>query len=303
LGLTDACRILDDLLDFCRRKAVHGQVSFSGGNPFLHPDFKEIYRAASDRGFSLAILGNPVQPERLREIVEIEKPVFFQVSLEGLEEHNDTIRGAGHFRRTLGFLEILREMRIYSMVMLTLTRDNMGQVVPLAGILRDRADLFTFNRLALFGEGKNLMLPSPEEFRDFLSGYIEASRGNPVMALKDNLFNILQHQKGESLFGGCAGYGCGAAFNFLALLPDGQVHACRKLPSLLGNISGNRLEEIYDSLRARHYRSGCSACSACPIRPVCGGCPAVASSLGLDPFTDKDPYCFITAPGAAPSAV
>jgi selenobiotic family peptide radical SAM maturase len=299
LSLNNAYRILDDLFDFCRRKAVQGQVSFSGGNPFLHPDFREIYRAAADRGFALAILGNPVQRERLQEICEIEKPVFFQVSLEGLEGQNDRIRGEGHFRRTLGFLDILREMRVYSMVMLTLTRDNMGEVVPLAGILRDRADLFTFNRLALFGEGKNLMLPSPEEFRNFLSEYLDASCANPVMALKDNLFNILHHQEGESLFGGCAGYGCGAAFNFLALLPDGEVHACRKLPSLIGNIAGARLEEIYDSDLAQHYRAGCSACSACPIRPVCGGCLAVASSLGLDPFRTKDPYCFLDASGDA----
>ncbi len=299
LGLKDAYRILDDLFDFCRQKAVQGQVSFSGGNPFLHPDFKKIYHAAADRGFALAILGNPVQRERLEELVEIEKPVFFQVSLEGLEGHNDRVRGEGHFRRTLDFLDTLRQMRVYSMVMLTLTRDNMSQVIPLAGILRDRADLFTFNRLALFGEGKNLMLPSPEEFRDFLAEYLKASRNNPVMALKDNLFNILHHQEGESLFGGCAGYGCGAAFNFLALLPDGEVHACRKLPSLIGNITGEPLEEIYDSYQARCYRAGCSACSECPIRPVCGGCLAVASSLGLDPFRDKDPYCFITSGDAA----
>jgi len=299
LSLDDAYRILDDLFDFCRKKAVQGQISFSGGNPFLHPDFMKIYRAAADRGFTLAVLGNPVKRERLQELVGIEKPVFFQVSLEGLAEHNDRIRGKGHFRRTLDFLDLLRQMRVYSMVMLTLTRDNMKQLIPLAEILRDRTDLFTFNRLALFGEGKNLMLPSPEEFRDFLSEYLEASRGNPIMGLKDNLFNILHHQGGESLFGGCAGYGCGAAFNFLALLPDGEVHACRKLPSLIGSIAGESLEELYNSDRARQYRAGCSECSACPIRPVCGGCLAVASSLGLDPFKTKDPYCFIAASGAA----
>ena len=31
-------------------------------------------------------------------------------------------------------------------------------------------------------------------------------------------------------FGGCTGFGCGAAFNFMAVLPDGEVHACRKVP-------------------------------------------------------------------------
>ena len=113
------------------------------------------------------------------------------------------------------------------------------------------------------------------------------------MGLKDNLTNILHYRKGIPVFGGCTGYGCGAAFNFLTLLPDGEVHACRKLPSPLGNILENSLLELYDSEPARRYRAGTSACRACPIRPVCGGCLAVAYGMGLSIFQDRDPFCFM----------
>jgi selenobiotic family peptide radical SAM maturase len=297
LKIDAAYRILDDLYEFCRGKAVRGQVSFSGGNPFLYPYFTQLYRAASERGFGLAILGNPVERRRVEDIIEIEKPVFFQVSLEGLEDYNDEMRGPGHFVRTLDFLGLLRDLGIYSMVMLTLTKGNLGQVLPLAEVLRHRTDLFTFNRLSLFGEGANLSLPAREEYAAFLENYLYASQHNPVMALKDNLFNILHYQKGMELFGGCAGYGCSAAFNFLSLLPDGEVHACRKFPSLVGNVFESRLAEIYDSPGAMRYRKGCAACTSCAIRPVCGGCLAIASSLGLDAFQDRDPFCFLTAKG------
>jgi selenobiotic family peptide radical SAM maturase len=287
-----AFRILDDLHEFCRSRSVSGQISFSGGNPFLYPHFRDLYRAASERGFSLAVLGNPVDRKKVEDLLRIEKPAFFQVSLEGLEKHNDTIRGPGHFRRTIDFLGLLREMRVYSMVMLTLTKDNIGQVIPLADLLRDSVDLFTFNRLALYGEGANLMLPAPEEYETFLEKYLAASEDNPAMALKDNLFNILHYRRKKQLFGGCAGHGCSAALNFLALLPDGEVHACRKFPSLIGNIYRESLSAIYDSEAARRYREGCNSCSSCPIRPVCGGCLAVAGSLGLNIFEDRDPFCF-----------
>lgn len=297
LKIDAAYRILDDLYEFCRGKAVRGQVSFSGGNPFLYPYFTQLYRAASERGFGLAILGNPVDRKKIEDILEIEKPVFFQVSLEGLEEYNDEVRGPGHFVRTLEFLDLIRDLGIYSMVMLTLTKGNMDQVLPLAEVLRDRADLFTFNRLSLFGEGATLLLPTREEYAVFLEHYLAASKHNPVMALKDNLFNILHHQKGMELFGGCAGHGCSAAFNFLSLLSDGEVHACRKFPSFVGNILASNLSEIYDSSRARRYREGCAACASCAIRPVCGGCLAVTSSLGLDAFEKRDPYCFLEDKG------
>lgn len=286
-------KILSDLDRFCREKRVQGQVSFTGGNPLLYPRFNDLYRAAVEMGFGTAILGNPTSRERLREIRAIREPHFFQVSLEGLREHNDWIRGPGHFDRVLEFLEVLKELNIYSMVMLTLTRDNMGQVIPLAEALRDRADSFFFNRLSQVGEGANLQVPGREEYASFLEAYLQAAEKNPVLGIKDNLINILHQQKGIPLFGGCAGFGCSAAFNFITVLPDGEVHACRKLPSPLGNILENSLLELYDSETARRYRAGTEACTACPIRPVCGGCLAVVYGMGLDIFRDRDPYCFI----------
>ena len=223
-------------------------------------------------------------------------PSFFQVSLEGLAGHNDAIRGSGHFDRVMKFLDLLRELNVYSMVMLTITKANMDQVIPLAEALRDKVDVFYCNRLALFGEGANLIMPDRSTYRAFLESYCSAAEQNPVMGLKDNLINILHHEQGEKLFGGCTGHGCGAAFNFVALLADGEVHACRKFPSLIGNIRSQGLAEIYDSELARRYRRGPTACRDCSIRAACGGCLASASSHGLDIFQDKDPFCFLSDP-------
>ena len=127
----------------------------------------------------------------------------------------------------------------------------------------------------------------------FLENYLEASKENPVLGLKDNLINVLMHRKGIEPFGGCTGFGCGAAFNFLSVLPDGEVHACRKFPSPVGNVMTQSLEEIYDSSIARRYRSGCAECGPCSLHPVCGGCLACAFSHGPDVFEQKDPFCFI----------
>jgi selenobiotic family peptide radical SAM maturase len=290
--LAQGLEVLRQLRDFCQKRRVAGQVAFTGGNPFLHPNFFEFYRAAIDLGFGCVVLGNPVAEEKLEKMVELGTPWYYQVSLEGLEEHNDEIRGQGNFQRVLSFLETLRRFRIPAMVMLTLTRANLHQVLPLAEVLRPLADGFNFNRLALFGEGRQLQLPELQEYRVFLADYVAAADRNPVLSIKDNLFNILLEQQGLEPFGGCTGFGCGAAFNFMTLLSDGEVHACRKMPSLIGNLKEAGLEEIYESAPARRYRLGSSACRDCPLHPTCGGCLAVTASLGGDPFTDRDPFCF-----------
>ncbi|MDH4318194.1 MAG: thio(seleno)oxazole modification radical SAM maturase SbtM [Desulfobulbaceae bacterium] len=289
----DQCiRVLDDLYVFCRQHHVFTQVTFTGGNPLLYPHFNRIYLEAVDRGFITAILGNPMPEKRIKEMCAIRKPEFYQVSLEGLREHNDFIRGRGHFDRVLEFLEVLRDHGVYSMVMLTLTRANMDQVFDVAELLRDKVDLFTFNRLAMVGEGTALESVSFKAYRGLVGKYIEAAKNNPCMRPKDNLINLYRLEAGQPLFGGCAGRGCGAAFNFAALLPSGEVHACRKFPSLIGNINTHTLDEIYYGERAAQYRSGPAECSQCSIRPICGGCLAVAHGFGLDIFKDKDPYCW-----------
>ena len=293
LTLAEGVRLLDGLEKFCAGKHVGGHVCFSGGNPFMSPHFFEWYKAAADRGFATSILGNPVPRKALEKTLEIQMPRYFQVSLEGLPGHNDFIRGKGFFERVMGFLALLKEKQIPSAVMLTLTKDNLAEVLPLAEKLRTPADYFTFNRLSVVGEGANLAAVPPAEYAGFLESYIKASEKNPAIGFKDNLINVALAKNKDRLFGGCTGYGCGAAFNFVAVLPDGEVHACRKFPSLLGYITRNSLLEIYDSAKAERYREGTKACRSCVLKPRCGGCLAVTKAAGLDIFTDRDPYCFM----------
>lgn len=127
--------------------------------------------------------------------------------------------------------------------------------------------------------------------------YMAAARRLSVLGFKDNLFNIYRQELGMPLLGRCTGSGCGAAFNFVALLPNGDVHACRKFPSLLGNIRHRSLAETYDSPEAERCRRGCSACDGCAIRMKCGGCLAVTAGHGMDPFTQRDPHCFMLTIG------
>lgn len=293
MSLKQGIQILDDVRKFCRDRHVMKAVSFTGGNPFLYPHFPDLYRAASERGFSIGILGNPTERGKIEELLSIQRPTHFQVSLEGLQEQNDYIRGEGHFKRVIEFLRVLRELNIFSMVMLTLTKTNMKEIIPLAEILNEHADRFHFNRLSMTGEGANLVLPEKEEYLAFLDSYEKASQDIPVLGLKDNMLSILSYKKGYEPFGGCTTFGCGAAFNFLSVLSDGEVHACRKFPSPIGNIFRQSITEIYDSAQAEQYRAGCTECHNCKLHPVCGGCLAVAHSLGRNIFKEKDPFCFI----------
>lgn len=289
----EAFGVLDQMEAFCAHHDVVGSVCLSGGNPFLYKPFFEVYEEVVRRGFRVGILANPVDDETLDRLVAIRKPGYFQVSLEGLEPHNDYIRGSGFFKRVMDFLPRLRERGIQSVVMTTLTRDNAADVIPLSRLLQGRVDRYTYNRLAQVGEGATLAHPDKETYGRFMIDWLREGMDNKGLGYKDNLFNIYRHELGQKLFGGCTGYGCGQAFNFVALLPDGDVHACRKYPSRLGNIYESSLIDIYASDLAERYRRGCTDCDGCAIRHRCGGCPAVTYGYGIDPFVERDPHCFM----------
>ena len=293
--LDQALGVLDQMDAFCEAKGVTPSTCFSGGNPFLYKPFFDVYASAVERGHRVSILGNPVSDEQLDRLCAIRKPRYFQVSLEGLEAHNDHIRGAGFYERVMEFLPKLRARGIQAVVMTTLTADNRDEVIPLARVLRDRADRYAYNRLAQVGSGAALAHLDAEAYGRFMIEWLHESQTNRTLGQKDNLLNIFKHELGMKLGGGCTGFGCGAAFNFVALLPDGAVHACRKFPSSIGNLRERSLLEIYDGADAEAYRRGCTACDGCAIRKRCGGCMAVSHGAGLDPFTDRDPHCFMYA--------
>jgi selenobiotic family peptide radical SAM maturase len=293
LPLSDVMEVLEDFKQFCRRRRVQGRISFSGGDPFLYPHFWQLYEEVASNGIPVSILGNPIPGESIHRLIHVQPPLYYQVSLEGLKEHNDQVRGRGHYDQVMTFLSEARQAGLRTHVMLTLTRANLDQVTPLGEALRGLTERFTFNRLSRTGEAVSTEMPTKTEFVEFLKKYLVARKGNPVLGFKDNLFNVIRHHFHRPLFPGCSGFGCGAAFNFVALLPDGEVHACRKWPSLIGNVLRDTLTEIYESAPAARYRKGASACRSCRLHKVCGGCPAVSYGMGLDPLVDRDPYCFI----------
>jgi selenobiotic family peptide radical SAM maturase len=234
----------------------------------------------------------------VEKLCRIQAPEQFQVSLEGRRTHNDSIRGAGTYDRVLAFLEVLREMNVDSGVMLTLTADNLFEVLPLARLLERRADAFNFCRLSQVGEGAALAQPAPQRFRGFLKRYISYAEKSRIAGYKENLINLARYESGQELTHGCTGFGCGVAFEGVVLLPDGEVHGCRKFPSLMGNLWEQSLEEIYFSRASETFRRGMRACDGCPIRPVCGGCVA-ASPRPVSGISEAvDPFCWRLWAGA-----
>jgi Fe-coproporphyrin III synthase len=139
-------------------------LSISGGEPTIHPQFREFVVAAKRRGFVFELVTNGTLLTRDADFIVEQGIEFVSVSLDGLEERHDEIRGhQGSFRRAVDGIRALAEARkrhkSYGPVInigFTILKSNidiMDRMIPLA--LDLNADTFLFQHL-IFDSPENV---------------------------------------------------------------------------------------------------------------------------------------------------
>jgi len=80
----------------------------SGGEPFFKEDIFEIFKKHSDIAFLVFTHGGLIDEAMVQKLIEVGNvmPAF---SLEGFERETDERRGAGHFRKVMRAMDLLRE--------------------------------------------------------------------------------------------------------------------------------------------------------------------------------------------------
>lgn len=103
-------RVKDILLLFKRAGIL--QVSFSGGEPTIHPYYQEIIRLSKKLGFYIIVATNGIRRDLILPADKEAIPHFVSVSLDGPEEIHDLYRGEGVYERAAATLESLKERKI-----------------------------------------------------------------------------------------------------------------------------------------------------------------------------------------------
>jgi pyruvate-formate lyase-activating enzyme len=119
-------------------------LSFTGGEPTLHPQFARVLRVTADRGLTFALVSNgwgfaDVIPTIARFAAASGQVDF---SLDGAEESvHDAVRAPGAFRRVLQAADLCRSHSIAFGFRVALTRRNAAQMEAMARLARGRGAL------------------------------------------------------------------------------------------------------------------------------------------------------------------
>ena len=298
--------VLANCLDFCRTFSRTPYFYITGGDPLLHPAFWQLADSLAAHGIHFTILANPYHLTRdVCDRLKMSGCDRVQLSLDGLRDTHDWFRRPGSFDETLAALPIINGAALRSVIMSTVSRQNIDQLPSLIGVaVSSGASVFSFGRYVPQG-GRVDAQVSPQEYRSLLATCDERfkywqERGTATyFDKKDHLwtlfdweqgtFHIPQDAQAGMIYGGC---NCGSSH--LTILPTGDVMACRRVAgSTVGSALTDRLVTLWTGpMEAYRDYEAFSKCSRCRLLPFCRGCPAVARGTHGE-FYDTDPQCWL----------
>jgi radical SAM/SPASM domain protein of ACGX system len=168
-------------------------------------------------------------------------------------------------------------------------------------VVAHQAEIFAFARYCPTSTEKAAHLTAPE-YRDILEAcwqkFEQYKDRGTSFNLKDHLWTLFLHEKGlfdipEGLQEDMMYEGCNCGNCHLTILPDGDIYACRRFESNVGNVFKERLYEVFtgDKMDLLRDYTKFEKCSSCELLRFCRGCPAVTYGY-TGHFYGADPQCW-----------
>ena len=295
--------ILENCLKMCEKTNRTPYFSITGGDPILHPNFWDLLEKLNEKKLHYSILGNPfhLTADVCKQLKKLGCRQY-QLSLDGLKETHDYFRKPGSFDITLEKIKVLQDAGVRASIMTTVSKTNMAEITEIIDtVVKHNAGLFSFARYCPTSPEKTSQL-SPQEYKQLLSEiwekYKEYENSKTSFILKDHLWTLFLYEKGlfkipQNLKKDVIYDGCNCGNSHLTILPNGDVFACRRMNSKVGNALTEDIFDIFTSSNMNEYRKfeEFEKCSKCELLRFCRGCPAVSYGYTHNMYS-PDPQCW-----------
>ncbi len=289
LNLDEALGIIDQLYDIGITT-----IKFSGGEPLLRPNFKQIMEYAQIKDFNTILFTNGLllNKEILKELLVD----YVQVGLDTINARfYGRYRGKNHLDDVLRGINNSINFGFPTGVAITVSGLNFFHYQKTFDFLSSwDIEGVCLSRFVPSGRGKEnadrLLLSSIQrkQLIIFAKNVIKSEKLSMPIFLDDPLISLTEPLaiKGEK---------CTAGEEKITIASDGEVFPCPLLRIPVGNIRTKPIDKILqESILIRNIRKRelKGKCGKCKFRFKCGGCRAMAYYATGDPF-ETDPDCWV----------
>ena len=311
LNLNQLLHILDNCLSLNIDQNKKIAFSITGGEPMIRKDFfkfaEKLAHNLDSCGYVWRILSNGsfVTKENASRLKDLNLQRF-QVSMEGMEKTNDSIRGKGAFNKTVNSIKTLVKSKVPVSVSFTLTKQNISDVFPLASFLKSiGVATLGVRRFVPIGTGSQLKknTVTSEELRELYLKILEFNKKTNIGGLiintgcesaifnEDLLADNFTTSTSNRFFHSC-GVSVGKCFTIMS---NGDIVACRRMPIKIGNALKDNIYDIYCSdtmVKLRDVNKANSRCKNCSNFSSCLGGAKCITYAYTGKWNMPDPQCW-----------
>ena len=239
-------------------------TNITGGEPFIREDLPEIVKELYKKSDRIVISTNGFFTDRIIKLCEEFPNVGIRISIEGLEETNNKIRGLDDgFNRGYSTLKKLVEMKHPDVGFgMTVQDANAKDLVPLYDLSNELHMEFataSLHNSFYFVEAKNIIkdrLMVAKEFEKLINKLLESKSPKKWFRAYFN------HGLINYIFGQKRLLPCDMAFDTFFIDPYGDVMPCNgtKQKEVMGNLNEQTWEELWNSEKAEKVRNKVRHC-------------------------------------------
>ena len=239
-------------------------TNITGGEPFIREDLPEIVRELYKKSDRIVISTNGFFTDRIIKLCEEFPNVGIRISIEGLEETNNKIRGLEDgFNKGYSTLKKLVEMKHPDVGFgMTVQDANAKDLVPLYDLSNELNMEFataSLHNSFYFVEAKNIIhdrLMVAKEFEKLINKLLESNSPKKWFRAYFN------HGLINYIFGQKRLLPCDMAFDTFFIDPYGDVMPCNgtKEKEVMGNLNRQTWDELWNSEQAEKVRNKVRHC-------------------------------------------
>jgi len=286
LAITSACNARCLTCDFWKKEKKELQaivlkklpeslkeIDITGGEPFLHSNLTEILKMVKNRcpRSRVLITTNGLLLPKIKKIVpkllKIDKNLAFRVSLDGIGDVHDQIRGVKNaFKIAKETLAFLKKEKVKDLgIIFTLIDKNKNELDKVLSFCSNNRLHFSLN-LAFdspiyFGTGKVNLRPKNKKTIDNLKKVRNYFFKKP--SFKNLAKAWFYHQLINYLRKGKRPFDCRAGKDSFYLSPDGKIYLCHFKDYLLGDLKKDGFIDIWASKKRQEFLRQSEICHDC----------------------------------------